>query len=329
MRNEVGASRQMVSGQRAMISSGGRQMIPSGEPIRHPAYHPAGSTTTGRGYSLPTELSVPIEDLGAYSWLFYGAKKIGKSTLASLFPDAVFFMFEPGAKALRIYRLDCHKWDDALAYLSLLEKEFAAGTLKYKTAVIDTGFEAYQKNMRFTCKRLGIDYPREDNYGKDWDAIKKEMRDFHDRLFAIGIGVVILCHESLQEQKTFAGDRYDQVVPLLPKPMLDFYRAVIDNFVWYHYRRKQRFLQIKGTDHAMAGIALQADVFFKTTTGQPIYAIPIPDDPKMGMMAIQKAFHNQQELSFKDETEQISEKAVKESIQDKIAADARKRKKRN
>lgn len=277
-------------------------------------------------FALPTELSIPVDDLGAYSWLIFGPKKIGKSTLASLFPNAVFFMFEPGAKALRIYRLDCHKWVDALGYLSQMELEHANGRLKFKTAVVDTGFEAYQKNMRFTCDKLGIDYPREENFGKDWDAIKKEMRNFHDRLFAMGIGVVILCHETIQEQKTFAGDRYDQMVPLLPKPMMDFYRAVIDNVVWYHYRRKQRFLQIKGTDHAMAGIALQADKFFKTKKGDPIFAIPIPDDPHGGMKSIQSAFHNEQEFSYKDETEKLSETAVNDSIQDKIAKDARKRK---
>jgi hypothetical protein len=311
----------------AVSTAPARSMVAS-SPAPGKVFKPAGTFVrkAPEAYALPTELSVPVDDLGAYSWLIYGPKKIGKTTLASLFPDAVFFMFEPGAKALRIYRLDCHKWVDALGYLSSLEKEHARGTLKYKTAVVDTGFEAYQKNMRYTMDKLGIDYPREDNFGKDWDAIKKEMRAFHDRLFAIGIGVVILCHESLQEQQTFSGDRFDQIVPLLPKPMMDFYRAVIDNVAWYHYRRKERFLQIRGTDHAMAGIALQADRFFKTISGEKISAIPIPDEPQDGMKSILAAFHNQQRESYTDETQKMSEVAVKDSIQKKIAADARKRK---
>lgn len=272
-------------------------------------------------YSLPTSVTEPLDDLGVYSFLIYGQKKVGKSTLASLFPDALFFMFEPGAKALRIKRVDIGEWEDALGYLSALE----AAPVKPKTVVIDTGFEAGQKVMRYVCKKEGIEYPREDNFGKDWDKIKRELRSFHDRLFAIGTGVVVLCHEHVKEQQTFTGQKYDQVVPLLAKSADEYYRAVIDNVWWYHYRGKQRFLQIRGTDHAMAGTALQADRFFKTKKGEPVYSIPIPGDPQKGMLAIQAAFKNQQELSFKDETEQLSEKATKESINEKIRKESRKR----
>jgi len=274
-------------------------------------------------YVLPTESIAPVDDLGVYSFLIYGQKKIGKSTLASLFPDALFFMFEPGAKALRLRRVDLNSWEDALGYLSTLEK----AKIKPKTVVIDTGFEAHQKCMQYVCQKENIEYPREDNYGKDWDKIKRELRAFHNRLFAIGCGVIVLCHETVKEQQTFTGQKYDQVVPLLAKAGDDFYRAVIDNVWWYHYRGKDRFLQIRGSDHAMAGTALQADRFFKTKTDEAISAIPIPSDPQKGMDAILAAFHNKQERSFKDETEKYSEKAVKESMNDKIRKESRKRNK--
>lgn len=275
----------------------------------------------GKIYTLPTQAIEPVDDLGAYSFLIYGQKKIGKSTLASLFPDALFFMFEAGAKALRIKRVDINLWEDALGYLSALEK----APVKPKTIIIDTGFESNQKAMKFICQKEGIDYPRTDNFGKDWDAIKRELRDFHDRILALGTGLVVLCHETVKEQQTIVGQKYDQVVPLLNKALDDFYRAVIDNVWWYHYRGKQRFLQIKGTDHAMAGTALQADRFFKTKTGQPIAAIPIPSDPSKGMAAIEAAFHNRQERAYIDETELFSETAVTRSKNDKIAKEARKK----
>jgi hypothetical protein len=275
-------------------------------------------------YILPTEPVEPLKDIGVYSWLVYGPKKIGKSTLASTFPDTLFFMFEPGAKALRIRRVDCNVWEDALGYLSTLEA--TPPERRPKTVVIDTGFEAHYKCMRYICAKENIEYPREDNYGKDWDKIKRELRAFHDRIFALGVGVIVLCHDSVKEHQTYTGQKYDRIVPLLAKAGDEFYRAVIDNVVWYHFRGRERFLQIRGTDHAMAGVALQADRFFKTRGGEPIFAIHIPNDPSRGYDAIVSAFGNDVEKSYEDETEQFSERAVKESISERIRKESRKRK---
>ncbi len=274
-------------------------------------------------YTLPSAPIEPRDDLSVYSYLIYGQKKIGKTTLASCFPDALFFMFEPGAKALRVRWVDCSTWKDAVGYLSALEATPA--DKRPKTVVIDTGFEANLKCMRYICDKENIDYPREDNFGKDWDKIKRELRGFHDRIFALGIGLVVLCHETVKEQQTFTGQKYDQVVPLLQKATDEFYRAAIDNVWWYHYRGKQRFLQIRGTDHAMGGTALQANRFFNTPTGEIVYAIPIGSDPAGGMKAIENAFHNHQMKSYKDDTEQSSDRAVKESVAEKIRKESRKR----
>jgi hypothetical protein len=293
--------------------------------VKKPIVKVKSAPTIKKMYTLPTRPIEPSHDLGDYSWLIYGQKKIGKSTLASLFPEAIFFMFEPGAKALRIYRVDCGTWEDALGYLTSIEKQKEEGTLKYKTAIIDTGFELYQKAFIWGCKELKIDYPREDNFGKDWTFIKNAVRDFHARIFNLGLGVVVLCHEGVKEQQTYTGSKYDQVIPLLPKPCDEYYRAVIDNVCWYHYRGKERFLQIRGTDHAMAGIALQADEYFKTPKGEQVFSIPIPSEPKKGMQVIVSAFNNKQTQTFKEETEKLSEINVKKSVAEKLVKAARKR----
>lgn len=269
-------------------------------------------------YQIPTEPTEPTSNLNDYSWMFYGAKKIGKTTLSSTFPDAIFFMFEPGAKALRLLRVNCNTWEDALGYLKSLEDAHAAGTLKIKTVVIDTGFEAYEKCSDYICAQEKIEYPREDNFGKDWKKIKNEFRAFHNRIAAMGLGMIILCHETAKEQQDFNGNKYDQMQPALSKGAFEYYKAVIDNVCWYHYRGNERFLLIKGNDHAMAGVGPQIDSFFKTTTGEPVYAIPLTQDPRKGMQAIKDAFTNKQIHSYKEEVEKEAKAAVRESINAKL-----------
>ena len=47
---------------------------------------------------LPTKKSKIESDLSKYSILLYGKIKIGKTSLAAQFPDALFLMTEPGGK---------------------------------------------------------------------------------------------------------------------------------------------------------------------------------------------------------------------------------------
>ena len=273
--------------------------------------------------ALPTEKNEPSEDMGDYSWLIYGAKKIGKSSLAAQFPDALFLMFEPGGKALRTYQADCATWKHALGYLDLLEKEADKGALRYKTIVIDTGFEAYQKCFAYVCKEANIEYPREENFGKDWKKIDTEFRNFHNRIAGLGVGLVVLCHENLKESQTISGNKFDMVVPNLPKAADSYYRAVIDNVCWYHYRARQRFLLIKGSDYAMAGTAVQADEYFLTTSGQPVFAVPMGSSPQRAYELLKNAFQNGQAETFEKETTQFTDDAVKNSVNKKINDEAK------
>jgi GTPase SAR1 family protein len=264
--------------------------------------------------ALPTEKNVPSEKMGDYSWLIYGTKKIGKSSLAAQFPNALFMMFEPGGKALRTYQADCSTWDKAKQYLTLLEK----GKHAFETIVIDTGFEAYQKCFTYVCNNLGIEYPREDNFGKDWRQIENEFREFHNRIASLGLGLVVLCHESLKESQTRTGNKFDMVIPNLPKAADSFFRAIIDNVCWYHFRNHDRYLLIKGSDYAMAGTAVQADEHFLTIKGEPIYSVPMGTSAKEGFSNLAKAFKNQQADAFETDTNKFTEVAIRESVHQKL-----------
>lgn len=274
--------------------------------------------------ALPTELSIPSEKLGDYTWLIYGTKKIGKTSLAAQFPDALFLMFELGAKSLRIFQVDCASWKNALEYVRLLEEQKKAGTLRFKTVVIDTAMEAAGRCSEYVCEELKIDYPREDNFGKDWKKIEQEFRTFQRRILALGVGFVVLCHEKLKEAQTRTGQKFECTVPDLPPMAERFYRSSVDNCLWYHYRGRDRFLLIRGNDYAFAGVAPQVDNHFKTTAGTPVYSIPAHDHPAKTYKAIQDAFANKQVGDYKSETEQFVEAAIVTSVKRQILKEAKK-----
>jgi hypothetical protein len=258
-------------------------------------------------------MTEPSDDIGDYSWMFYGAKKIGKTTLASQFPDALFFMFEAGAKALRTYRIDVHGWQNAVDAVGELEQQKKAGKLRFKTIIIDTGFEAYKKCMEKVCDDLGIEYPRDNNFGKDWTKISDEFRIFHNRLLALDLGLVVLCHETMREAQTYSGNKYSMIVPKLSNAADDFYRAAIDNVCWYHYRNKERYLLIRGNDYAMAGVAFDVEEHFTSKNGS-VHAVPMGTTGKEAYKNLLRAFNNQQEVTYKEESNQMADKAVKESV---------------
>ena len=46
--------------------------------------------------------------------LLYGKAKIGKSTIASQFPDPVFIETEPGLNHLEVNKIPCYTWESFL-----------------------------------------------------------------------------------------------------------------------------------------------------------------------------------------------------------------------
>ena len=71
---------------------------------------------------LPTKRTEIEKDLSKYTIFLYGREKIGKTTLAAQFPDALFLMFEPGAKSLEIFRIDINTWAEFLEAIKLHRK---------------------------------------------------------------------------------------------------------------------------------------------------------------------------------------------------------------
>jgi hypothetical protein len=206
--------------------------------------------------SLPTELSTPLTHFQDYNLWLYGQRKIGKTTLCSLFPDTFMMMAEPGAKDLSVYQRAITQWKQFTGYVKLLEKD-----KRFKTVVVDTVDLVFKSSYAHTMRRLGIDHPSEEDWGKGWAAIEDEFTPWMQRLLSLPKGVILVSHSEVRTIKRKGTGDYDMIQPTLAKQGRRFVDGAVDMWFYYDYDGKDRYLTIKGNDHITAGHRLQGNHF--------------------------------------------------------------------
>lgn len=256
------------------------------------------------------------------SWMLYGVKRIGKSSLAAKFPGSIIFKFEIASQRVRSVSCNCPTWLHFLKYIELLkvEKTQQRGSWQRQIVVIDTPFEAYARCKEYICKQNGILYTSDArDHGGIWDKISSEFRRAHMELQALGLGLIVVCHDQVNECSTRSGQKFDMVVPKLSKQADDLYRAIIENVIYYHYRDRQRWMTLRGSDFVFAGvIGDEEDPVFMTPNGKKIYAIYAGETAGEAFTNLELAFNCQQEFTYADESEQFEAEAKQLSITEKI-----------
>jgi len=236
-------------------------------------------------FRLPTERSEPADDLGAYTWLIFGEKKIGKTTLSALFGKAVHLFTEPGGKALRVYPVVINDWHKFRQANRALRKDTT-----FDTVVVDIADKLYPMCEDYTCEKLVIQDLAEEDWGKGWRTNRKEFERELDLLLNLGKGVIFLSHAQEQEIETRDGDRYDRMMPTMHKRMRDLVEGVVDIWAYYTYDKKRRVLQVLGDEHVSAGHRLEGR--FLTPDGKPIRRIDMGHSPKQAYRNVVDAFNN-------------------------------------
>ena len=214
--------------------------------------------------SLPREKTAKVKELAGYSILIYGEKKIGKTSLAAQFPDAFFLMFEPGGKALELFAAPVKSWKHFVAYLDTLERED-----RFDTVVIDTIDLCYEACYESICKANNITHPNEmRDHGQTWRAIKTEFQRQIHRLLSLGRGVILLSHAKEVEIMGLNGQATTRIQSTMSGQAHDVVDALIDIWIYYGYKGRNRYLFLNGNEHITAGARNMEDHFL---LDNPIY----------------------------------------------------------
>ena len=161
--------------------------------------------------ALPSAKTTPSPDLSTKTTLIYGPPKIGKSSFAAQFPDALFFECEPGLGELSVYKVPTYNWADLLDACKLV----AAGNHPFKTVVIDTIDNAFKFCTDHVNAKHNVEYEGDLDHGKGWAFVKNEWHRVLTRLASLPVGLVLISHATDKQIETRTA-KYTKTQPSLP-----------------------------------------------------------------------------------------------------------------
>lgn len=155
--------------------------------------------------------------------LIYGPEGIGKSTLASKFPDPVFIDTEGSTKELDVARYPTPtSWNDIITQV-----EDTAAEAPCKTIIIDTADWAETLCIEEVCRRLNVKGIESVGYGKGYVYATEEFQNLLrscDKCIEAGINVVFTAHAQMrkfeQPDEMGAYDRWEMKLTKKTAPLL-------------------------------------------------------------------------------------------------------------
>lgn len=155
--------------------------------------------------------------------IIYGPEGIGKSTLASNFPDAVFIDFERGTDSMNVARFDTPKDYGLLIDLlnSIAQEDIC------KTVVLDTADKIEQMIMEYICNKHKLRSIEDAGYGKGYTYVAEEWIDLMkvcDKIIDSGKNIVIVAHAQMrkfeQPDEMGAYDRWELKLSKKSAPLI-------------------------------------------------------------------------------------------------------------
>ncbi len=155
--------------------------------------------------------------------VIYGPEGIGKSTLASMFPDAVFIDYEHGTDTMDVARFDTPKdYTLTLDLLNSIAQEDCC-----KTVVIDTADRLEQLITAHVCSKHQIRSIEDAGYGKGYTYMAEawlEVLKALDKIVESGKNIVLVAHAQMrkfeQPDEMGAYDRWELKLSKKSAPLI-------------------------------------------------------------------------------------------------------------
>jgi|TARA_R110000824_G_scaffold5326_8_gene24764 hypothetical protein len=204
---------------------------------------------------IPTEKTKKASGLGDQVITIYGTPKIGKSTLASQFPNALFAATEPGLNFLEVYQVPIGDWTDFTNLCAIV----ASSPLQVETLVIDTVDILYLHCRDHVCNKAGIMHPSDASYGKGFAMVNGEFRRVLAKLGTLRtreggkMGLVLVSHAKEIEHDTRVGKQL-RWTPSLPGSARQIVEGMSDLLLFADVDSSdERVLRTKPSNRWVAG----------------------------------------------------------------------------
>ena len=226
--------------------------------------------------TIPTTLNVPPEHLKDYCICLFGAKGVGKTSLAAQFKDSLTVMLEPKRRNLSIRQVNIDPmsikamnrdnpkntpWKILQAYVDKILEDDSV-----QTVVIDTIDRAYESCFNNVCFERGLAHPSDTNdFGSTWVAIKSDFEETMNKLLYADKGLIFLSHAHQREVEV---QEEEQWIPTCTPSAWNYMKAVCDFALYYGYSSGSRAITIR--DDKRVWCACGTENNFLTTDKEPI-----------------------------------------------------------
>lgn len=150
---------------------------------------------------LPTQPTPPRFNLEEIRILLYGVSKVGRSTFASQFPNALFLASDPGLSALNVYQQPIRSWLEFLTACG----EIVNGNHQFKTIVLDKVDILYNQCCEHFYNKFEIVHESDLGFGKGWAIIRNEFYRALLKLCHMPYGLILISDAQEEEVKTRTG----------------------------------------------------------------------------------------------------------------------------
>ena len=156
-------------------------------------------------------------DVERNAWFFFGPPKIGKSTLASGWPNCIFLCTsDKEVKRLKVPYILVNTHKKLVAAVDELIDNRRKYKDKYQTIVFDFVDAMYTNCQTAVCKKLGISHQSEAGFGKGVDMIDNEWKKIMNNVIGSPYGCIFISHLTLKDVTVIGGGTRTKAMSTLP-----------------------------------------------------------------------------------------------------------------